>query len=178
MLKKWWIVALGTALSLSLTAGCGAGAKQIARKEMDKYSMKSYKEGNFRQRSNGTTLNSAMLKELKSECLKRGIRLTHETYSEGFEGNLSYSYFINGDARHFVIVHIYPSEQERIREISEMYGLKGMRAASGQEASVISERGKAAMVYASSRLRDSTYMHDMKASFDQVLDRMNASGQR
>lgn len=177
MLKKWCGIALCTALSLSIATGCGAGAKQIARKEMDKYSMKSYKEGNLRQRSNGTTLNSAMLKALKSECSNRGIRLTHETYSEGFEGNLSYSYFINGDARHFVIVHIYPSEEDRIREISEMYGLKGMRTASGQEATVISERGKAAMVYASSRLKDSTYMHDIKAAFEQVLDVMNASGQ-
>lgn len=106
-----------------------------------------------------------------------GIRLTHETYAEGLDGNISYSYFINGDARHFIIVHVFPNEQDRIREISEIYGSgngKGEIAADSvsNQASLISAKGNTALVYASSAQKDSQYREEMKAVFGQLLEQM------
>lgn len=173
MPRRWTLIILTTLFALTAASGCGAGAKQIAAREMDKYSMKSAREGNLRQRSSGVTLNGPFLKTLKEECRKRGITLTHETYSEGFEGNLSYSYFINGSAKDYVIVHIYPSEQERTRQISELYRGKGQnKALEQEETTVISERGKTALVYTSSKTDKSNYSYEIKAAFEQALDRM------
>ncbi|MBU5672985.1 hypothetical protein [Paenibacillus brevis] len=173
MPRRWTLIMIATVLSLTVASGCGAGAKQIAAREMDKYSMKSAKEGKLRQRSSGVTLNGPFLKTIKEECRRRGIALTHETYSEGFEGNLSYSYFINGSAKDYVIVHIYPSEQERIRQISELYrGKSRNKALEQEETTVISERGKTALVYTSSRTDKSDYSYDIKAAFEQALDQM------
>lgn len=177
MPRRGAVIIIATALSLAVASGCGAGAKQIAASEMDKYSMKSAREGNLRQRSSGVTLNGAFLKLLKEECRKRGISLTHETYSEGFEGNLSYSYFINGSAKDYVIVHIYPSEQERVRQITELYRGNGQNKAMEQEEiRVISERGKTALVYTSSRTDENNYSYEIKAAFEQVLDQLTREG--
>ncbi|MGG6311220.1 hypothetical protein [Paenibacillus macerans] len=174
---RWWKVGLGLALALSLSTGC-SGMQRVAKEEMNKYNMKSYRQGNERQLTSGTTLNTAMLQALKAECAQRGIRLTHETYAEGLDGNISYSYFINGDARHFIIVHVFPSEQERIREISEIYGsgdgTEGPEAAAvSSQASVISSRGNTALVYASSVQKESQYRDEMKAVFGRLLEQMN-----
>jgi hypothetical protein len=174
---RGWKVGLGMALALSLTTGCG-NLQRVAKEEMSKYNMQSYRQGNERQLTSGTTLNTAMLQALKAECAQRGIRLTHETYAEGLDGNISYSYFINGDARHFIIVHVFPSEQERIREISEIYGTgggkPGMAAHSvSSQAAVISAKGNTALVYSSSAQKDSQYRDEMKAVFGQLLKQMN-----
>lgn len=176
---RWWKVGLGMVLALSLTTGCG-NVQRVAKEEMSKYNMQSYRQGNERQLTSGTTLNTAMLQALKAECAQRGIRLTHETYAEGLDGNISYSYFINGDARHFIIVHVFPSEQERIREISEIYGTgdgkQGVAAQSvSSQAAVISAKGKTALVYASSAQKESQYRDEMKAVFGQLLKQMNES---
>ncbi|WP_339302094.1 hypothetical protein NSQ80_09455 [Paenibacillus sp. FSL K6-2441] len=174
---RWWKAGLGMALALSLTVGCG-NVQRVAKEEMSKYSMQSYRQGNERQLTTGKTLNTALLQSLKAECEKRGIKLTHETYAEGLDGNISYSYFINGDARHFIIVHVFPSEQERIREISEIYGTgDGKQAISAQSASsqaaVISVKGNAALVYSSSAQKDSQYREEMQAVFGKLLNQMN-----
>lgn len=174
---RWWKVGLGLALALSLSTGC-SGMQRVAKEEMNKYNMKSYRQGNERQLTSGTTLNTAMLQALKAECARKGIRLTHETYAEGLDGNISYSYFINGDARHFIIVHVFPSEQDRIREMTEIYGSgdgkTGPAASSaGGQAAVISTQGKTALVYASSARKQSQYRDEMKAVFDRLLQRMN-----
>ncbi len=173
---RWWAIGLGSILALTLAAGCSEGGQRMAQDELDKYNMKSYAQGNQRQLVSGTTLNTALLQALKAECSKRSIRLTHETYAEGLDGNISYSYFINGDARHFVIVHVYPSESDRVREIGEMYGVLdgSTTAAAATETSVISEKDNAALVYASSGIQKSKYSKDMKAVFDTVLDGMNS----
>ncbi|WP_339821787.1 hypothetical protein MKZ15_10495 [Paenibacillus sp. FSL R7-0216] len=173
---RWWKVGLGMAVALSLTTGCG-NLQRVAKDEMSKYNMQSYRQGNERQLTSGTTLNTAMLQALKAECAQRGIRLTHETYAEGLDGNISYSYFINGDARHFIIVHVFPNEQDRIREISEIYGSgngKGEIAADSvsNQASLISAKGNTALVYASSAQKDSQYREEMKAVFGQLLEQM------
>lgn len=177
---RWWAIGLGSLLALTLTAGCSEGGKRMAKDELDMYNMKSYAEGNQRQLNSGTTLNTALLKALKAESSKRSIRLTHETYAEGLDGNISYSYFINGDARHFVIVHVYPSESDRVREIGEMYGaINGStKAAAASETSVISEKGNAALVYASSGIQKSKYSEDIKAVFKSVLNGMNLQPNR
>lgn len=173
---RWWKVGLGMAMALSLTAGCG-NLQRVAKDEMSKYNMQSYRQGNERQLTSGTTLNTAMLQALKAECAQRGIRLTHETYAEGLDGNISYSYFINGDARHFIIVHVFPSEQDRIREIEEIYGTGdgkqqiATRSAASQ-ASVLSAKGNTALVYASSAQKDSQYRKEMKAVFGRLLEQM------
>ncbi|WP_410769164.1 hypothetical protein [Fontibacillus sp. BL9] len=172
---RWWLMGVSALLVLSLAAGCSEGGQRMARDELDKYNMKSYAKGNERQLLSGTTLNTALLQALKAECSKRSIRLTHETYAEGLDGNISYSYFINGDARHFLLVHVYPNENDRIREIGEMYGVKdgSTTAAAASETSVISEKGNTALVYASSGIQKSKYSKDIKAVFDKVLDQMN-----
>lgn len=167
---------MGMALALAMTAGCG-NLQRVAKDEMSKYNMQSYRQGNERQLTSGTTLNTAMLQALKAECAQRGIRLTHETYSEGLDGNISYSYFINGDARHFIIVHVFPSEQERQREIAEIYGTgdgkQEMSASSAaNQAAVISAKGNTALVYASSAQKDSQYREEMQAVFGQLLEQM------
>ncbi|EOS56910.1 hypothetical protein [Paenibacillus barengoltzii] len=174
---RWWKVGLGIALALSLTVGCG-NVQRVAKEEMNKYSMQSYRQGNERQLTTGKTLNTALLQALKAECAKRGIKLTHETYAEGLDGNFSYSYFINGDARHFIIVHVFPSEQDRIREISEIYGTgDGKKAVSAQsvssQAAVISVKDNAALVYSSSAQKDSPYREEIQTIFDKLLAQMN-----
>ncbi|MEF2965114.1 hypothetical protein V3851_04655 [Paenibacillus sp. M1] len=172
---RLWTAGLSAVLALSLAAGCGDGARNMARDELNKYNMKSYNEGNARQLSRGATLNTALLQALKAECANRGIRLTHETYAEGLDGNISYSYFINGDARHFLLVHVYPSESDRVREIGEMYGAGDGRAkaAAANEASVIAQKGNTALVYASSGIQKSKYSEDVKSVFHSVLSGMN-----
>lgn len=168
---------MGAALALSLTTGCG-NLQRVAKDEMSKYNMQSYRQGNERQLTSGTTLNTAMLQALKAECAQRGIRLTHETYAEGLDGNISYSYFINGDARHFIIVHVFPSEQDRVREIAEIYGTGdgkqeiAANSTAGQ-ASVISVKDNTALVYASNAQKDSQYREEMQAVFGRLLEQMN-----
>lgn len=177
MPKRWAHIMMATLLPLMVASGCGTGVKQIAAKEMDKYSMKSAREGILRQRSSGVTLNGALLKTLKDECRKRGISLTHETYSEGFGGDLSYSYFINGSAKDYVMVHIYPSEQERIQQISELYrGNTKNKALEQEEITVISERGKTALVYTSSKTDKRNYSYEIKAAFEEALDEITREG--
>lgn len=167
---------MGMALALSLTAGC-SNVQRVAKEEMSKYSMRSYRQGNERQLTTGKTLNTALLQALKAECAKRGIKLTHETYAEGLDGSISYSYFINGDARHFIIVHVFPSEQDRIREISEIYGTGDGKVISAQsvssQAAVISVKDNAALVYSSSAQKDSPYREEMQAIFDKLLKQIN-----
>lgn len=172
---RWWIFGLASVMMLTFTAGCSEGAQRMARDEVDKYNMKSYNQGNRRQLSSGTTLNTGFLQALKAESSERSIRLTHETYAEDLNGNISYSYFINGDARHFVIVHVFPTETDRIEEIAEVYGRGdgGMNAAAAEETSVISQKGKVALVYASNGKEKNKYSGDMKAVFDDLLGGMN-----
>lgn len=169
---RWWGIGCGALLALSLATGCSTGTQRMAKQELDRYNMKSYREGNERQLMSGTTLNTALLKALKTECSKRGIKLTHETYAEGLDGNISYSYFINGDARHFLLVHVYPSENDRIREIGEMYGLRdgSAAAATNNETNVIGQLGNTALVYTSSGVEKSKYSKDIKAVFDKVME--------
>ncbi|CAM4324740.1 MAG: hypothetical protein E7L01_25750 [Paenibacillus macerans] len=178
---NWCKLGLGLVLAVSLSTGCGNGMQKVAKQEMEKYNMNSYRKGNHRQLTSGTTLNTSLLRSLKAECAERGIRLTHETYAEGLDGNISYSYFINGDARHFIIVHVFPSEQDRIREMTEIYGSgdgsgdgkKGLHAAAAaSQASVIRTRDNAALVYASTAQKNSQYREQMKTIFDRLLMRM------
>lgn len=158
---------------LSLCLGCSGGTERMAKEELDKYSMKSYREGNERLKSQGTTLNSAFLSSLKETCARRGIKLTHETYSEGLDGNISYSYFINGDARHFLMVHVFPNKAERIRKMDEIYGLASNGAgADDTGASVISSLDNTALVYASSGQKRNQFKDEMREVFEEVLDGM------
>lgn len=69
---RWWKVGLGMAVALSLTTGCG-NLQRVAKDEMSKYNMQSYRQGNERQLTSGTTLNTAMLQALKAECAQRGF---------------------------------------------------------------------------------------------------------
>ncbi|GGH18208.1 hypothetical protein [Paenibacillus segetis] len=172
---KWLVLSLYTTIALSMTVACSSGMQRTVKQEVDKYNMKSYQSGNENQRIHGTTLNTTFLQSLKNDCEKRGIRLTHETYSEGLDGNISYSYFINGDARDFIMVHVYPSESDRIREIAEIYDSgdgKGEVSALSSDASVISARGNTALVYASSGQTKNQYRDDMKIIFENLLDRL------
>lgn len=170
---KWWTVSLYTVIALSMTAACSDGMQRAAKEEVDRYNMKSYQDGNKNQRINGTTRNTTFLQSLKNECVQRGIRLSHETYAEGLDGNISYSYFINGDARHFVIVHIYPSESDRVREITEIYGSEdGKDEVDSSETAVISARDNTALVYASSGQTKSQYRDDMELVFENLLDNL------
>jgi len=162
----WGLNALLAALLLS---GCGSGSQQIVKQELDRYNMKSYQEGSDRQLVSGTTLNGSLLKSLQAECANRGIRLTHETYAEGLDGGISYNYYINGDASHFLILNVYSSEQDRIREISEVYGAGNAK----DEAYVIETRGKVALIYASSGQKKSEYSAELKNVFRQVLQQIN-----
>lgn len=168
----WWRVSLSLTLTLSLFTGCSSGTQKVAKDEMSKYSMESAREGNVRQLNSGTTLNGALLNLLQAECAKRKIRLTHETYAEGLDGSISYSYFINGDARHFLIVHVFPSEGDRMKRITEIYGTNHDKPASVNGASVIAARYNTALVYASSGNKDGQYRDQMKTVFDHVLDRI------
>lgn len=159
---------LSIALALLLQSGCGAGSQQMVKQEMNRYNMKSYQEGNERQLIHGTTLNSSLLKTLRAECADRGIKLTHETYAEALDGGISYNYYINGDARHFLILNVYPSEQDRISEIAEIYG----EGAAKNEANVIATRGKVALIYASSGQKKNQYTADLEDVFQQVLQQI------
>lgn len=175
---KWWIWGVSAVLSLSLVTGCNnTGMQRITREEVNKVNMKAFKEGSLRQRRKGTTLNTALLQSLKAECSKRGIRLTHETYSEGLDGNISYSYFINGDARHFLIVNVFPNEDDRIKKMTQVYGSgdgKGVNVLSNAgEANVISTKNNTALVYSSSGAKRKMYSKEIKEVFDHVL--MNVS---
>ncbi|WP_435921158.1 hypothetical protein [Paenibacillus sp. DYY-L-2] len=172
---RWWIFGLASVMALSFAAGCSDGAQRTARREVDLYNMKSYNQGNQRQLSNGTTLNTGLLQALKAESSKRSIRLTHETYAEDLNGKISYTYFINGDARHFVNVHVFPTERDRVEEMAEVYGGQNgsVTAASAEETSVMSQKGKVALIYASSGMEKSKYNDDMKKVFDKVLSGMN-----
>ncbi|GIO87260.1 hypothetical protein J25TS5_41920 [Paenibacillus faecis] len=172
---RWWALGLSALAAFTFTAGCSDSQRRMVREEVDKYNMKSYNEGNARQLNRGATLNVPLLKALRHECSARGIRLTHETYAEGLNGNITYSYFINGDARHFILVHVYPSESERVEEMKEMYGARNgsVQIAAAEETSVIAQKGKAALVYASSGNRMNEYRDDLEEVFDNVLARMN-----
>jgi hypothetical protein len=160
---------LNVLLAALLLSGCGSGTQQIVKQELDRYNMKSYQEGSDRQLVRGTTLNGSLLNSLQAECANRGIRLTHETYAEALDGGISYNYFINGDARHFLILNVYPSEQERVREISEIYG----PGTAKDEAYLIETKGKVALVYASSGQKKSQYSDELKNVFQQVLQQIN-----
>lgn len=172
---KWLALSLYTVIALSMTVACSSGMQRTVKQEVDKYNMKSYQAGNENQRIHGTTLNTTFLQSLKNECDKRGIRLTHETYAEGLDGNISYSYFINGDARNFIMVHVYPSKSERIREMAEIYDYEGEKGEVNQmssDASVISARDNTALVYASSGQTKNQYRDDMKIIFENLLDQL------
>ncbi|WP_334072904.1 MULTISPECIES: hypothetical protein [Paenibacillus] len=172
---RWCALGLSVLTAFAFTAGCSESHQRMVREEVDKYNMKSYNEGNARQLNRGATLNVPLLKALKNECSARGIRLTHETYAEGLNGNITYSYFINGDARHFILVHVYPSQSERVKEIKEMYGARNgsVEIAAAEKTSVVAQKGKAALIYTSSGNRMNLYQGDLEEVFDNVLARMN-----
>ncbi|WP_019640251.1 hypothetical protein [Paenibacillus fonticola] len=163
---------------LAATAGCGGGSNRIAKEELDRVQMKTYRKGNIRQLNQGKTLNNALLQNLQAECAKRGIRLTKGTYADSLDGTISYSYLIESDPRHFVIVYVYPSESVRIREMAEIYG-DGIGIAQGDNrpatrgAAVISARGRTAIVYGSSGQTNMHYHADMKAIFEGLLERIS-----
>ncbi|MBA9086912.1 hypothetical protein FHR92_003392 [Fontibacillus solani] len=175
---KRWIWCVSAVLLLSLTTGCTyKGMQKMTKAEVDKINMKTFKEGSLRQRMQGTTMNTAMLQTLKAECSKRSIRLTHETYAEGLDGNISYSYFINGDARHFLIVNVFPNEEERIRKMAAVYGTgdgQGINVYSkAGEANVISAKNNTALVYSSSGVKQSKYSKEIKEVFKNVLSNVS-----
>ncbi|SDE64897.1 hypothetical protein SAMN04488542_101271 [Fontibacillus panacisegetis] len=178
LLMKRWIWGVSAVLLLSLTTGCTyKGMQKMTKEEVNKINMKTFKEGSLRQRMQGTTLNTALLQTLKAECSKRGIRLTHETYAEGLDGNISYSYFINGDARHFLIVNVFPNEEERIRKMAAVYGTgdgQGINIYSkAGEANVISTKNNTALVYSSSGVKQSKYSKEIKEVFKSVLSNVS-----
>lgn len=171
---RWWYASIHVVLILSLAAACNkVGMQQITKDEVNKIKMKAYQEGNARQQVRGTTLNTKLLRSLKAECSKRSIKLSHETYAEGLDGTISYSYFINGDARHFLIVNVYPNEADRIRKMTEIYGSgdgTGVNVFSNAgEANVISTKNNMALVYTSSGVKQSEYSSDIQDVFEQVL---------
>lgn len=171
---RWWYVSIHVVLFLTLATACNkAGMQQITKDEVERINMKTFQEGSARQQVRGATLNTALLRSLKAECSKRSIRLTHETYAEGLDGDISYSYFINGDARHFLIVNVYPNEADRIRKITEIYGSgDGTRVnvfSNAGEANVISTKNNVALIYASSGVKKSKYSSDIEDVFEQVL---------
>ncbi|GIP21521.1 hypothetical protein [Paenibacillus sp. J22TS3] len=137
---------------LAVSLGCSRKVKNIAQSENNRYNMADYQKGNQRAKNAGHGLNTAFLSKLKSEFGREGMPLTHETYAEGTNGHISYSYFINGDPRHFVIAHAFPSEEMRVRKMAEMYsGLEASGNAhhKASNASVLYARSNTALVYAS-----------------------------
>lgn len=171
---RWSYLSIHVVLLLSLATSCNkAGVQQIAKDEVDRINMKTFHEGSARQQVRGTTLNTALLRTIKAECSKRSIRLTHETYAEGLDGDISYSYFINGDARHFLIVNVYPNEEDRVRKLTEIYGSgdgTGVNVFSeAGEANVISTKNNVALIYSSSGVNKSKFSSDIEDVFEQVL---------
>ncbi|GAA0134244.1 hypothetical protein YSY43_10840 [Paenibacillus sp. YSY-4.3] len=155
-----------------VTAGCRSGSNRIAKEELDRVQMRTYQKGNQRQATQGKTLNKALLHNLVNESAKHGIRLTKETYAETLDGTITYNYLIDSDPRHFVIVYVYPSEEKRIREMAEIYGTGNIRVKSANQPAVIATRGKTAFVYGSNGMMNHAYTENMRAVFEELLNRM------
>lgn len=152
--------------------GCRSGSNRIAKEELDRVQMRTYQKGNQRQSTQGKTLNKALLHDLTSESAKQGIRLTKETYAETADGTISYSYLINSDPRHFVMVYVYPSEEKRIQELAEIYGTGNIRVKSTNQPAVVVARGRTVFVYGSNGMRDKMYTEQMRNVFEGMLDRI------
>lgn len=152
--------------------GCRSGSNRIAKEELDRVQMRTYQKGNQRQSTQGKTLNKALLHDLTSESAKQGIRLTKESYAETVEGTISYSYLINSDPRHFVLVYVYPSEEKRVREMEEIYGTGNIRAKSANQPAVVVARGRTVFVYGSNGMRNKAYTEKMRIVFEDMLDRI------
>lgn len=152
--------------------GCRSGSNRIAKEELDRVQMRTYQKGNQRQSTQGKTLNKALLHDLTSQSAKQGIRLTKESYAETVEGTISYSYLINSDPRHFVLVYVYPSEEKRIREMAEIYGTGNIRVKSANQPAVVVARGRTVFVYGSNGMRNKTYTEKMRTVFEGMLDRI------
>ncbi|MFD3261018.1 hypothetical protein ACE3MQ_20690 [Paenibacillus lentus] len=156
-----------------IAVGCRGGTNRIAKEELDRVQMRTFQKGNQRQSTQGKTLNKPLLHSLTSESAKRGIRLTKETYAETLDGTISYSYLINSDPRHFVIVYVYPSEEKRIREMAEIYGTGNIRMKSANQPAVVAARGRTVFVYGSSGMKNNTYTENMRMVFEGLLNRIS-----
>lgn len=171
-MKQGGILILIVVAVLSL-AGCSEKTKNIAERENNKYNMTDYKQGNLRAKMQGHGLNTAFLSRLKDEFGRQGMPLTHETYAEGNQGHISYSYFINGDPGQFVIAHAFSSEAQRIQKMSEMYSDlqgDGLTHSKASNAGVIYARSNTALVYASQAQASSP----IRTKVDEIFRRLMA----
>ncbi|WP_223067460.1 hypothetical protein [Paenibacillus caui] len=112
----------------------------------------------------GGTSSAEMLKELRMDCAEQDIRLTHEINTEDLDGNLSTSYYINGDSHHYVIVYRYNRESTRIAKIRGLYGTD-----KDSRSPLIRTAGRTALVYVSSGSEKGKYSDKLENIFDQVL---------
>ncbi|WP_209861690.1 hypothetical protein [Paenibacillus shirakamiensis] len=153
-------------------SACSQKTRNIASHENNRYNMKSYKEGVSSSQLEGTGVNVAFLKALKSEFAAEGIPLSGETYADGVGGHISYTYLINGDNAHYIIAHAYPSEAIRIKEMAEMYSNqrgKGNIITSASNAAVLYAKGNTALVYASGSQKNSIYRDKVRSIFERLM---------
>ncbi|WP_433943254.1 hypothetical protein [Paenibacillus sp. SN-8-1] len=167
-------IIISTLLTLVLltASGCSQKTKNIAQSENNRYDMTSYHTGNLRAKSEGHGLNSGFLKQLKDEFSRQGLTLTHETYAEGPAGHISYSYFIHGHPGHYIIAHAFSSEQQRVKEMQEMYSNlegQGNTHRKASNAAVIHARSNTALVYASQGQKKGPYTSKVERIFHHLL---------
>ncbi|MNX27313.1 hypothetical protein D3C86_573980 [compost metagenome] len=160
------------AIVLLTASGCSEKARNIAQSENDRYNMTSYQTGNLRAKSEGHGLNSGFLKQMKDEFRRQGLTLTHETYAEGADGHISYSYFIHGHPGHYIIAHAFSSEHQRVKEMREMYSQlegQGNSHRRASNAAVIHARSNTALVYASQGQKKGPYTSKVERIFHLLL---------
>ncbi|USB32003.1 hypothetical protein [Paenibacillus sp. YPG26] len=154
------------------TTGCSQQAKNIAQTENSRYNMTSYQTGNLRAKSEGRGLNSSFIKRLKDEFGRQGLMLTNESYAEGPNGHISYSYLIQGYPGHYIIAHAFSSEQQRMKEMSEMYSHldgEGSIHRTASNAAVVHARANTALVYASQGQKEGPYTREVERIFRVLL---------
>ncbi|BFH63772.1 hypothetical protein [Paenibacillus azoreducens] len=154
---------------LAATAGCNKHT--VIKKETKLYNFDSYSEGNIRAKSQGKGLNGQLINEMKQIFRDKKIPLTHETYAEDGRGNISYIFYLKGNPRQYITLHVFSSKEERIARIRNWYGGEH-RIDTPKSRTTIYSHSRASLIYTSSGKDKGIYEKQVHEVFNSLIGRM------
>ncbi|HEY2492651.1 MAG TPA: hypothetical protein VGI33_07055 [Paenibacillus sp.] len=166
---KHWQVGMIICLCTISMVGC---SKEVIKKEVKLYNMKSNKEGNIRAKSQGKGLNGQFLTEMKRSFEDQHLLLTNEAYTVDTRGNINYSYLINGDPENYITMYVFTSEQERMTRIEHLYGNNSVVETPATLTEIYSLEGTS-LVYTSAGKEKGRYDQEVRQVFNTLLNRVD-----
>lgn len=112
----------------------------------------------------GSPQRAALLDHLRIDSLQSGMQLTHEMNTEDLDGNLSTSFYVNGDPHHYIVVYRFAKESTRLSKIRSLYGTNNSSLSP-----LIRTEGNMALVYLSSGTEKDKYSGSLQDIFERVL---------